>query len=50
MNYELVRQTEEDLGGKIPVQFAAERARDGDRLEQKLGDGQLGAPRFRNLA
>ena len=30
--------------------FAAEGARDGDGLERTLGDGQLGAPRFRNLA
>jgi hypothetical protein len=33
---ELVRPTEEDLGGKVPAQFAAERALDGDGLKWKV--------------
>ena len=36
VNHELVRPTEEDLRGKVPPQFAAQGARDGDRLEGEL--------------
>jgi hypothetical protein len=37
MGYEMVKASEEDFGGKVPAQFAAEGALDGDRLELKLG-------------
>jgi hypothetical protein len=33
---ELVRPTEEDLGGQVPAQLAAERALDGDGLKGEL--------------
>jgi len=33
---EAVRPTEEDLGGQVPPQFAAEGSSDGDRLEGEL--------------
>jgi hypothetical protein len=35
---ELVRPTEEDLGGQVPAQFAAEGTLDRDRLERELPD------------
>ena len=35
---QLVRSPEEDLGGQVPAQFAAEGTLDGDRLERKLPD------------
>ena len=38
MNHELVRSPEEDLRGKVPAQFAAERTLDRDRLERELPD------------
>jgi len=33
---QLVRTTEEDLGGKVPAQLAAEGALDGDGLKWKV--------------
>jgi hypothetical protein len=32
----LVWPAEEDFGGQVPAQFAAQRAFDGDRLEREL--------------
>lgn len=34
----MVRSPEEDLGGKVPTQFAAKRALDADGLEWKFPD------------
>jgi hypothetical protein len=36
VNHKLVRATEEDLGGEVPVKFAAEWALDGDGLKRKF--------------
>ena len=35
-NYELVGSPEEDLGGEVPPQFAAQGAINGDGLEREL--------------
>ena len=35
-NYELVRPTEEDLGGQVPSRFAAEGALNGDGFEREF--------------
>jgi len=36
VNHKLVRPTEEDFGGQVPTQFAAEWALDGYGLERKF--------------
>jgi hypothetical protein len=36
VNHELVWPTEEEFGGKVPPQFAAEGALNGDGLERKF--------------
>jgi len=40
LNHELVRPTEEDLGGEVPAKFATEGALNGNGLKGKLPDAR----------